>query len=269
MKKSILLLAGLISIICISSGVLNANALQQSEWSLRLSWSNSVYYQGDGGTVTVTFYSSCPEELKISYVGIHFDWMSSDTYFPLDLSSSPVGVTSNGQHTFNAISFSIPSSANVGSHSVTVLIKGQQHGLWWYDVSVTSGTQSIYIHDAYEKVYNQLYSEVLSKISNAQSANYQSPDAQSLLQQANTEFSLATSLAQQGKWQDAVSHLNTASAYIDQASAKEQTYQQQKTNNPLPYIGQPDNTLAIIAVLVIIIVVLIGVVLAVILRRNQ
>jgi LPXTG-motif cell wall-anchored protein len=262
--KKVAVLMILISTILISPCITSVNALNQNEWSSTLSWSNSVYYQGDSGSVTVHFDSSCPEELKISYVGVHFDWMSSDTYFPLDLSSSPVGIVSNGQYTFNEIGFNIPSGTSIGYHAVNILIKGQQHGLWWYDISVI-GSGWVNIHNVYEKIYNQLYPDVTNKIHNADSSNFQSPDGKSLLEQANTEYTLANSLAQQGEWQDAVSHLQSASNYVDQAFAKEQTYH---TDNSLPLTGQ-SSSLWLIIIMVIIIAVVVGVILGVMLQKRK
>ena len=245
-------------LICLISfvSVMKVKALNQDEWSATVSWSTHTYYQGDGGSVTVHFDSNCPEELKIRYIGVQFDWMSSDAYYPLDLSGNPVGIASDGQYTFNSISFNIPSDARVGQHSVKLLINGQQHGLWWYDISVTAST-SIIVHDAYELIYNQLRPETLSKLNTAQSANYKSPDAQSLMQQANSEFSLASSLANQGQWHDAVTHLQSVSSLIDQANAKEQSYQeQQETQNT----QQTQSIVIIIVAIVIAIAVVVGVV---------
>jgi hypothetical protein len=235
--------------------IIKVNALNQNEWSATVSWSSHVYYQGDSGSVTVNFDSSCPEELKISYIGVQFDWMPSDTYYPLDLSDNPVGIASNGQYTFNSIGFNIPSDASVGQHSVKILIRGQQHGLWWYDISVTAST-SIRVHDAYELIYNQLYPETSSKLNNAQNVDYKSPDAQSLMQQANSEFNVASSLANQGQWHDAVTHLQSVSSLIDQANAKEQSYQEQQEAESTQ---QTQSSILIIVAIVIAIAVVVGV----------
>jgi hypothetical protein len=81
--------------------------------------------------------------------------MNTNEYFQIDLSSNPLYLASGESHTFSIINFHIPTSERVGSHTVTLLIQGQQDGLWWYDISVT-GTQYINVHDAYEKIYNDL-----------------------------------------------------------------------------------------------------------------
>jgi heme/copper-type cytochrome/quinol oxidase subunit 2 len=261
-----LAIAFTVTLICLVSfvSIINVNALNQDEWSATVSWSAHTYYQGDSGSVTVNFYSSCPEELKISYIGVQFDWMPSNAYYPLDLSGNPVGIASDGQNTFSSIGFNVPSDAGVGQHSVKILINGQQHGLWWYDISVTA-TTSITVHDAYELIYNQIYPETSSKLNTAQSANYESPDAQSLMQQANSEFNLASSLANQGQWHDAVTHLQSVSSLIDQANAKEQSYQeQQETENT----QQAQTIVIIIVAIVIAVAVVVGVVVYA-MRRKQ
>lgn len=262
MKMANKIVCGLILAIFLSSCILTVKALNQDEWSSNIAWSNSVYYQGDSGSATVTFNSNCPDQLKITFVGIHFDWMNTNDYYRIDLSSNPVYLASGERYTFSTIGFDIPSGVNVGSHKVTLLLEGQQDGLWWYDISVT-GTQYITIHDAYEKVYNQLDYQVQDKLSNAQNSNFQSPDAQSLLQQANTEFNLATSLSQQGAWQDAVSHLNSASGYVDQANAKEQTY------NPITMGAVNGIPWVLLAVIIVVVVVIVAVVAIVFTRKRR
>lgn len=267
MKHKSLFVAFAVALICLLSviSIATVNALKQSEWSGAVSWSSSVYYQGDSGSVTFNFDSNCPEELKISYVGVHFDWMPSDAYFPLDLSANPIGIASHGSYTFNSIGFNVPSDASVGQHSATILINGQQHGLWWYDISVTTSA-SITIHDAYEKVYKQLFPDTQNKLNSVQNVDFKSPDAVSLLAQANNEFNVATSLANQGHWQDAVSHLQSVSSLVDQANAKENTYEeQQKTENT----QLTQSNILIIVAIVIAIAVVVGVVILIMKRKQK
>jgi hypothetical protein len=213
------------------------NALNSNEWSFTYALSSSTNYQGDSGTITITFYSSCPDQLQISSAGIQFDWMTTPN---TETVNSPNIATGN-QYTFNAISFSIPSDASVGSHSFTLSIQGQQKQLLgWNSISVT-GTGSINVLDAYEKIYNQNVQSVSSSLTNAQNSNYQSPNAQSLLQQANNMYNQATSLANQGQWQNAVNDLNTASNDLSQAQAAEASY---TTPTPTPEFP----TIAVLAI---------------------
>ena len=177
---------------------------------------SSTNYQGDSGTITITFYSSCPDQLQISSAGIQFDWTTTPN---TETVNSPNIATGN-QYPFNAISFSIPSDASVGSHSFTLSIQGQQKGLLgWYSISAT-GTGSINVLDAYQKVYNQLVQTVSNSLTNAQNSNNLNSQAQAFLQQAESMFNQATSLSQQGEWQAAVNDLNSASNYLSQVAAQ-------------------------------------------------
>ncbi len=211
------------------------NALKSNEWSSSSSWDKGIYYQGDSGFVTPTFYSNCPDQLQIISVDIEFDWSTTSI---TETVNSPNLATGN-QYTCDSIYFNIPSGASVGSHSYTITYNGQQKGLLgWYDYSV-SATGSVNIHDAYEKIYNQDINSVQTSLTHAQNSYYQSPEAQSLVQQAANIFNQATSLANQGQWQAAVNDLNSASNYLSQASAKEAMYPP-ATATPYPTVATPE-----------------------------
>ena len=222
MKKVAISIVGLILIICLSFSVLGVNALKSSEWNWSSSGMSQSYYQGDSSSVTLTFYSSCPDQLKIIQVNIQFDWDTNPEGYTL---ANPIGIATNGQNTFSAISFTVSFyRASVGSHSYTTTFKGQQDGVFgWYDITAT-GSGSVTVHDAYEKIYNQNIQSVNNAITNAVNSNYLSPDAQALLQQAQSMYNQATSLANQGQWQSAVEDLNFAIGDVTQAAAKEATY---------------------------------------------
>jgi hypothetical protein len=222
MKKNTLTIIGIFVIICLPFCTLGVTALKTSEWSWTYALSNAPYYQGDSGTVTVTFTSSCPDQLQLSSASIQFDWMTT----PVAVTVNSPNIATGNQYTFPALSFNIPADLSVGSHSFTLTIQGQQKGLFgWSDIS-PSGTASnaINVHNAYEKVYKQNIQSVTNALTNAFNANYRSPDAQALLQQAQSMYNQATSLANQEQWQAAIDDLNTASSYASQAAAKEATY---------------------------------------------
>jgi hypothetical protein len=86
------------------------------------------------------------------------------------------------------------------------------------------------IYDAYEELFNQLSHETSNKMNTAQFVDYKSSDAQSLIQQASIEFNFGYSLAKQGQWQGAVTHLQNVSSLIDQAVIEEQLFQEQQEN---------------------------------------
>ncbi len=110
MKKSVLLIIiGLLTVILFSCSVLSVNALQSNEWSWTYTLSSTTYYQGDSGTITITFTSNCPDQLQLSSLSVQFDWMTTPI---TETVNSPYIATGN-QYTFSAISFSIPSDATV------------------------------------------------------------------------------------------------------------------------------------------------------------
>jgi hypothetical protein len=221
LNKSVLFSIGLLTVILLSCSILSVNALNSKEWSWTYAFDKTMYYQGDSGTVTITFTSNCPDQLQFSSISVQFDWMTTPTTVTV---SSPDIATGN-QYTFPAIAFSIPSDATVGSHSFTLSLQGQQKELLgWTNISPTGTGGSINVLNAYEKVYDQTIQTVQNSLTTAQNSNYQSPNAQSLLQQANNMYNQATSLANQGQWQNAVNDLNTASNDLSQAAAAEQTY---------------------------------------------
>ncbi|MGA2385931.1 MAG: hypothetical protein ABSG33_05315 [Candidatus Bathyarchaeia archaeon] len=215
MKKAVLLSIGLLTVILLSCSMLRVNALNSNEWSWTYAFDNTTYYQGDSGTVTITFTSNCPDQLQFSSLSVQFDWMTT----PTTVTASSPNIATGNQYTFPAISFSIPSDATVGSHSFTISMQGQQKELLgWTSISPTGTGGSINVLDAYEKVYDQTIQTVQNSLNNAQNSNL-SPDAQALLQQANNMYNQATTLAGQGEWQSAVNDLNSASNYISQALA--------------------------------------------------
>ncbi|MDD1753221.1 MAG: hypothetical protein LUQ38_09065 [Methanotrichaceae archaeon] len=99
-------------------------------------------------------------------------------------------------------------------------------------------------------------SQVESKLNGAISANYESSEAQSLLQQAQEEFGNATFFATEGRWNEAIQSLQITDDFLDQANEAEQRSDAQKAElqSLLFY-------LAIIAIVVIIVVSIIVVVL--------
>lgn len=264
MKKVVLLSIGLLTVILLSCSMLRVNALNSNEWTSSVAWDKGTYYQGDSGSVTPTFYSSCPDQLQISSVSIEFDWMTT----PNTVTVSSPNIATGGQYTSSAISFSIPSGVSVGSHSYTITYKGQQKGLLgWYGISV-SGTGSVSVHDAYELVYQQTISNIQNSLNNAQNSNYQSPNAQSLLQQANNMYNQATSLANQGQWQNAVNDLNTASSDLSQAQAAEQQYTTPTPTSPPSQISISNNTIIYIVVTVVVIIAVIGAVAGIVIKQK-
>jgi hypothetical protein len=226
--KSILLklIAISISILCVLSIGL-VSALNPDEAFVSLAWSSQTYYQGDSVVVRITFQSNSPDELQIYRIGMQFDWMPSDAFYGRDLSATPIRISSYGNYTFDLMTVSTPLGVTVGSHSYFVGVDGLQNNIAF---TWDSPPSTIQIHDAKEKIYTELVLQVASKIDEAVNATYGSTEAQSLLQQAKDEYALAKSLANEGKWQEAMSSLQNTSNYLEQAADAEEKRSAEQPN---------------------------------------
>lgn len=242
MRKIIYFLLVMLFFILIVQENLSIFALLQDEASINLSWSKLSYYPGDEGALSIAFESKCPDELKISLIEIKFNWTTTQETIPIDFSEDPVGIPSNDEYTFNPIIFQIPENATEGSQKVVIRFQGMQHGLLWYDFEWTSPPETIEVKINYQQLYNQLNLQISTNLDEALNANYQNEDALNLLDNAKLENNIAISLANQNRWEEAVSRLYQSQEYLDQAKEKEQ----QLSMNELT------STVATIAILIII-----------------
>ena len=195
-------------------------------------WSSNTYFQGDGGSVTVSLYgdsSSCGcmgagvTQLYVEEVVMQFDWqrLTNQSY------STKVGENLTvGSTTAYVIRISIPGNASVGPHDYTIYYVGQNKDTH----SLAAGT--LQIHDANERVYDGLLLRVQKRLDVAANATFQSQDAKSWLRQARTNFTQARTLANTSQFLDAVTTLNVASNLIDQAYSTEQSYQARPQSQP-------------------------------------
>jgi hypothetical protein len=247
-----------ISIIFLGSGLVSA--LNSNELSASLLWSSETLYAAGTVTVRVTLNSNYAGELKIQYIGIHFDWMPTDGFYGHDLSTSPVTISSGGSYLFNAFSVEIPYNASAGSHSYYIGVEGTEQSTSSASVSTfswDSPTATIQVSSVYQKICIDLKSEVQSKLNEAVSANYQNAEAKSLLKQAQTEYELATSYMDAEQWNDAMRSLETASNYLEQASIAEQEG------------GEPVSLLPYVAIAIVVIIVVSLIVVVVLKKRKQ
>jgi hypothetical protein len=233
-----------------------AFALDQDEAIISLSWSSQALYQGSNVTVTLFFKSECAEELMIYCLGLQFDWMASDIFVGRDLSDDPVTIPSYGSYIFDPMTISIPENASVGTHSYFIGIdglQGESTSFFW-----DSQTLMLVIQVSVDEAYDELRTNVANNITEADNATYQSSEAQSLLEQAKTAYDQALSLANEEKWEEAISALQDASTYLEQADVEEQNYIEAES--------QQDHLLIIVVVVVVVVAVLI---IVLIVRRKR
>jgi flagellar basal body-associated protein FliL len=255
----LMLIVIFLSVICVLNIGL-VSALDQDEASVQLLWSSQAVYSGEIVTVRITFTSSSADQLRIYRIGFHFDWMGPNEFYTSDFTDNPVVVTSFGTNMFNPIAIQIPSNVSVGTYNYYVGVDGTQGGsltTFTWD----SPTFTIEVNPMTEKVYNDLKTQVDTKLTAAISANYQSSEAKSLVQQAQDEVKLAQTSANDGEWTAAISSLENASNYLDQASTAEQENKEQQENM--------QTLLFYVAIIAVVVIVVVAIVVVVVRRRRK
>ena len=240
------------SIICtLFSGVVFA--LDQDEIRITVAWLPiETHYQGSSSTFSLFLISTSSEELTIYYFGIHSDWMDPDSFIGYDLSANPVVIPAFGNQLLPEATFSIPDDVSVGPHSYFIGIDGVQGVSTSF--SWDSSTYSLVVQTSGLEAYSGLVSQVTSEITEAVNAEYQSLDAQSLLDQAENAYSQALSYANEANWVEAVSALQRASSYLEQADTGEQNYVEPKSEEDPLLIIVGAAAVVLVAVLIVILV---------------
>ncbi|MEN3045103.1 MAG: hypothetical protein ABDH37_07825 [Candidatus Hydrothermales bacterium] len=59
-------------------------ALQWDEIILEVKLDTTTYHQGYEGVVTLVIKSKCPDDLKITWVGINFEWVEKGYYYKVE-----------------------------------------------------------------------------------------------------------------------------------------------------------------------------------------
>jgi carbon starvation protein CstA len=236
------------------------SALEQNEASAELLWSSQAVYSGDFVTVRITFTSSTADQLKIYRIGLHFGWMDENEFYTSDLTGNHVTVSGFGTQMFDPIAIQIPINVSAQTYDYFVGVDGTQ-GASLTTFSWDSSTFTLQIHSVTEKFYNQLKSQVEGNLTKAISANYQGSEAQSLLEQAQTAYNSALSSAGEAQWTAAISSLENASNYLDQASAAEQESEEQSE--------QMQSLLWYLVIVVVVVIVVVSVVVLVVRRRRR
>ena len=223
-------------------------ALEQNEASVTLSWSTSTVYQGSVVNVVITFHNNSPDELTIDRIGLHFDWMGEDDFAGRDFTDSPITVSAGASQTFDAVTITISNDTSAGTHSYIVGVDGSDsYGNFAWD----SPTYTIEIQSSAQKAFIDLLQTVQGELNEALNVTYESPEAQSLLQQAKDAYTQANLDAGEGNYSAAITTLENLSSYLDQAEVAEQQYAEQMAQQQqLILIG------AIIAIVIVVIVVI-------------
>jgi flagellar basal body-associated protein FliL len=254
----ILAIAACSIIVCAMFGGV-VSALSQDEATASVYLTPQAPAQGGSVSATIFFVNNSPDTVTISYIGLHFDWMDADSFVGRDLSAAPVTVPSGGSYTFDPMLIIIQASASVGTHSYFIGIDGMQGESTPF--SWNSQQLSLLIQGSDEQTYTALLTVVEGNITKATNAGYKSPEAQSLLEQAQASRTQAVTSATAQDWSAAVSALQDATTYLDQAVTAEKNYTQTQ--------GQQSQLLIIVAAAAVAAVVAVLLVLLMVRRRKK
>jgi preprotein translocase subunit SecG len=120
----VLKIATVIAVIALISVSLTlVSALEQNEATADVFWSNHSPSVGDLVTVRINFQSSSQNQILITNIGVHGDWMPTDRYYgPSYSPENPVTVPSSGS--FMTGEIQIPLTGDAGTHTYYVGVNG-------------------------------------------------------------------------------------------------------------------------------------------------
>ena len=102
-------------------------AINSEEAIVHAIFPSETLLAGQTTTVTLFFTSTSADELKITNVGIHFDWMPTDTFLGFNLNNSVVTIPSGGgSYQFPPVTLQVPTTVANGAHTYFVGIDGTQ-----------------------------------------------------------------------------------------------------------------------------------------------
>jgi hypothetical protein len=253
---TLVIIAVSIMIICfLNTGLVSA--LEQNEASVTLEWSSQAVYQSSVVNVVMTFHNNAADEISIDRIGLHFDWMAADDFAGRDFSAIPIAVSAGGSYTFDAVTITVSNNTSAGEHSYFVGVDGSDS---YGDFAWDSPEYTIEILSSGKKAFEDLLFVVQKELNEALNVTYESPEAQSLLQQAKNAYTQANLDAQDGNYTVAISTLENLSSYLDQAEVAEQQYAEQMALQ---------QQLLLIAAIIAIVVVVVVVIALVWRRRNK
>jgi hypothetical protein len=224
-------------------------ALEHEEARVSVAWLTESPYKGSTTNVNILFINDSPYELTIYYYGLHFDWMEEDKFAGHSVLDEPVTVAGYGTVTLDPIPVQIPEDVTLGPHSYFVGVDGVDENS--DDFTWDSNTLSVVVQTSAAEAYISLESQVDTRVSDATGSNYQSPDAQSFLEDAETAFSQAQTYASRQNYDQAISFLESATFYLDQAETAEQNYAPPQTGEDLLILVGA--AVAFVAVVVVVI----------------
>jgi hypothetical protein len=220
----------------------NVNALNQNQLSVQSDWVDTPYYQGDLAELVLEVTSYSDNDLRIKDVMIAFEWNEIQNLFPIFIGE--IRVQSGGQSVkFNKTSIQIPSDSHIGWNNFEVIIRGEERGFYGWSSFSWKTSDSLFIHSVMEKIYAELINDFNEDFEILQSIT-ESKDSLSLITQAQNDAELSGAFALSGKWDQAVSLINSGINKLVDAYVEEEKYQIEKSRTGIlisvqDQVGEP------------------------------
>jgi hypothetical protein len=100
------------------------SALEQHEASVTKFMAGDTKERGEETSIRILFTSNADINLSVYYVGVHFDWLETDELIGINYANNPKIVQPNKDLVVDIINYTVPTSANLGTHSYYVGVDG-------------------------------------------------------------------------------------------------------------------------------------------------
>ncbi len=137
--------AMLAAILCVSL-LSTVSALNQNEIEALTFKSDEVKVPGVIFSIRILLNSTTSQDLTISAVGIHLDWMDKDELYGLNYASSPIILEAGEEYRVDIINFTVPIGTSSGAHSYYVGVDGyEEDGTAFSWTSSESSENKVYV----------------------------------------------------------------------------------------------------------------------------
>jgi hypothetical protein len=120
------LIATIIIACFVCGGLVNAQSTQPDYVSVVVFLSLPRIQPLQTENATIIVYNNSTQDISLSAVGIHFDWMDKDSVHGYDLTGMNITIQAGGNTYFPPISTQIPLNATVGNHTYYIAVDGMQ-----------------------------------------------------------------------------------------------------------------------------------------------
>ena len=95
-------------------GIIIFSPVVAADLAVYNTFSSKSVRQDESGYVDIDIDNDFSNQIRVTWVGIHFSWMGSDLYYREDLSDSPTYLAT-GQETTIRVAFSVEQTVSIGS----------------------------------------------------------------------------------------------------------------------------------------------------------